>query len=55
MEAPNVYRDVFCGATLRAGRTYVVYDSGWDTWSYNDESGEEGFAELRGYPLAARG
>ena len=47
--AQNVYWDAFCEVNLEAGRMYVVYDSDWGTWSYNTESNDEGFAELRGY------
>ena len=53
--APNVYWDVFCDVTLEPGHTYVVYDSDWQTWSYNDGSDGEGFVELRGYPDVANG
>jgi hypothetical protein len=48
--APNVNWSVRPRVTLPAG-TYTIVDGGRETWSYNAESGDAGFAFVRGRPV----
>lgn len=47
-EVENAYWDTFPNVQLKAG-TYEVIDSHIESWSHNDESGNSGFTEVRGY------
>ena len=46
--AANQYWDVFPNVVLKAGKTYSIEDSEPQTWSCNSQSGNAGFAEVRG-------
>ena len=47
-EVENAYWDTFPNVQLKAG-TYEVVDSHVESWSQNDESGNSGMTEVRGY------
>ena len=44
----NILWDVFPNITLEPGHTYEIVDSDPETWSQNEESGHQGFCEIRG-------
>ena len=46
--AKNVNWDVFPNVELNDGERYYIVDSDPDTWSFNSESENTGFAEVRG-------
>ena len=46
--AQNINWDVFPNVTLKAGEKYYIVDSDTSTWSWNSESENKGFVEIRG-------
>lgn len=47
----NTLWDVFPDYVLKGGNYYTIVDSDNDTWSYNSESYDIGFVEIRGYGM----
>ncbi len=47
-DVENAYWDTFPNVQLKAG-TYEVIDSHVESWSQNDDSGNSGITEVRGY------